>query len=424
MAFTDVEMAILSQLAYSGATEEVNRKNNPSTAPKRDDRLYDLINENEEWLIAKLGDGYKDAIEGLKNKTQNADYVIVASEDDKDGTGFAAFAIRDPDNNVTVSCRGTEGFSLNYDSQKDVAADIELAYSLSTSQQEEMDRFLQLLESGGYDGYYFTGHSLGGNLATYGAIFLSYPEKLLGCVTFNAPGYNAAFLAKNQFRISRVDDRITSFQNERDCVSDCFTVIGNIVVLEFEGLDFIEILGFDAHSLNTLVISDNGSFKRNRTGRKDITVVGHLADYLTSKTDIIMFLSSPFTIPYDYFKWKNEHAQDVYRDFSSEAKAMLVGAATETEEEEWWEVTKWDCWYKVEQFFGTLEWDLYAGDVDSYYRKLIDINDASAKDIERIFESVYAQDSKYAADINIATDSLKSEVTARIKILKESIVTK
>ncbi len=52
--------------------------------------------------------------------TEGSDYSIVLAEDEKYGTGFAAIAIKDPDNNVTVATRGTEGISLDYDSSKDV----------------------------------------------------------------------------------------------------------------------------------------------------------------------------------------------------------------------------------------------------------------------------------------------------------------
>lgn len=263
MAFTDVEMAILSQLAYSGATKEVNSKKNPSTAPRTGDTLYDLITENEEWLNSKLGDGYKDAIQDLKNKAQDSDYSIVLAADDKHGTGFAAIAIKDPNNNVTVATRGTEGFSLDYDSSKDVAADIELAYSLSTSQQEVMEKFMQTLEKSGYDGYYFTGHSLGGNLALYGAITFKPIEKVKGVVTFNAPGFNDAFISKYAAEITAIYNRVNNYQNEYDYVSSIMFVPGPVTIIESskkEDGNFAidDHLGFDDHGLNNLTVDGNG----------------------------------------------------------------------------------------------------------------------------------------------------------------------
>lgn len=45
MAFSDVEMAILSQLAYCGSTNE-----NKTIAPFEGDSLYNFIIDNKAWL--------------------------------------------------------------------------------------------------------------------------------------------------------------------------------------------------------------------------------------------------------------------------------------------------------------------------------------------------------------------------------------
>ncbi len=95
------------------------------------------------------------------------------------------------------------------------------------------------------------------------------------------------------------------------------------------------------------------------------------------------------------------------RDFSESAKKALIEAAKETEEEAWWRVDRWDCWYKVEKFFGNLKLDNYTANVDKYYRKLIDINDASIKDINKIFEKVYSVDDIYSSKMNNTINNLE-----------------
>ena len=140
MAFTDVEMAILSQLAYYGSNPD------KQTQPSKGDSLHSILTNKsiKKYLENQLGDSYSDALQGLIEKTEGKDYKIVRSADDNKGTGFAAIAIKDPENNVTVATRGTEGFDVfgSDASRRDVAADLELAYSLSTSQQEEMEKVL------------------------------------------------------------------------------------------------------------------------------------------------------------------------------------------------------------------------------------------------------------------------------------------
>ena len=292
MAFTDVEMAILSQCAYYKFPDGTEGQ-----------LLYDFLKKHYKSLKSKLGDNYNEALDGLLNKVRNKNYVIVQCMDDKDGSGFAAFAIQDPNQDVTVACRGTEGFSLDYDSRKDVYADIQLAVTLQTCQQEKMAEFMAELQKGGYDNYYFTGHSLGGNLAMYGAICLEDPDKLGKVVTFNAPGFNSAFLTLNAIRIAELQNRFTNYQNERDGVSSSFTVPGNVVILECDGWDVLNPVGVNAHMLDKFVINSDGTFKRNHTGKKDITVISLILGGVTLLSDVVMLALLPGTVIYDFAKW-------------------------------------------------------------------------------------------------------------------------
>lgn len=305
MAFTDVEMAILSQCAYY---------KHPDGAEQQS--LYEFLKNNKKKLENSLGEEYTDSINQLMKKVKDKPYTIVKSMNDKHGSGFAAFAIKDPQNEVTVACRGTEGFSLDYDSKKDVYADGQLAYTLQTNQQAKMQEFMEELQKDNYDGYYFTGHSLGGNLAMYGAICLKDPDKLKGVMTFNAPGFNSAFLQLHRIRIKQIEDRFTNYQNERDCVSESFEVPGKVVVLECKGLDFLNILGINAHGLNYFVIK-KGEFKKNHTGRKDTTVVGWLLDNFTKISDGFMGVILPGIAIYDFFVWSYKKAKEYIKSLST-----------------------------------------------------------------------------------------------------------
>ena len=88
------------------------------------------------------------------------------------------------------------------------------------------------------------------------------------------------------------------------------------------------------------------------------------------------------------------------RDFSLIAEEKMMKVAKEVEDEQWWQVTRWDCWYRVEKLFGHLNLDHYTANVDAYYRKLIDINDATVKDIRRIFDNVRELDASYSNSIS------------------------
>ena len=110
------------------------------------------------------------------------------------------------------------------------------------------------------------------------------------------------------------------------------------------------------------------------------------------------------------------------RDFSREIMEIMLNAARETEDEEWWQVTRWDCWYRVENTFGLLQWDRYTGRIDEYYRKLIDVNDASLSEIERIFERVYETDRTFGSYVSMLNNELSERVESVLSSLSASIV--
>lgn len=112
----------------------------------------------------------------------------------------------------------------------------------------------------------------------------------------------------------------------------------------------------------------------------------------------------------------------VGRDFSQEIKEVMLRSAREVEEEKFWQVTKWDCWYRVEKFFGNLQWDHYTGEVDKYFRKIIDINNTSVKEIENIFTDVYEIDIKYSNSMSELSSQLSEKVLTELKKLNEAIV--
>lgn len=401
MAFTELEMSILAQLAY----RDIDYKE------AAEEPLYEVLKTNRDWLVSGLGPTYEKYVDNLMNKVEGQNYVIAGSEHDK-LSGFAAFAVSTPENDVVVASRGTQMSKIN-----DLLTDGGLAMAVETQQHRDMEKFVNRLEKRGYDGFYFTGHSLGGNLATHGAVTVDDPSKVRGVYTYNAPGFNETYWSLHGDRLRALRFCIVNYQNEYDYVSSILRVPGKVIIIESSVAT--GHLGFDDHSINAFTIDENGSFVPNASGRKHPqTYAGTVAG---EAGQLIGFgpYSGLFRL---YNMYQDFKYRETCRDFSQDAKQMLVGAAKETEEEKWWEVTKWDCWYKVDQFFGVLEWDLYTGNVDKYYRKLIDINDASVADIERIFEKVYEIDSSYSAKISAASDSLRSNVLNKLSSLRDSVV--
>lgn len=108
------------------------------------------------------------------------------------------------------------------------------------------------------------------------------------------------------------------------------------------------------------------------------------------------------------------------RDFSASTKERLLSMAKEVEEEKWYDVTRWDCWYRLEKSVGHLNIDYYAENINTYYRKLIDINGASCRDIEKIFDKVYEIDSRCGGKIRDSHATME-KLSQKLKSLSDSI---
>lgn len=461
MAFTAEEQAVLAQLSYLDIeTSELNPVS-----------LYDVLNnENyrEKLNKALSGDpksagGYEDVLTGLINKVEGQDYHIVKSVNDRYDTGFSAIAISDPNNDVTVACRGTEDLTKvgrDEDSNRDALTDVQIGLQKETNQQQELEKFIDDLEDCGYDGYYFTGHSLGGNLAIHGAIYVGDPDKVKGVTTYNAPGFNPKYWDIHAMRIMQLAGKITNYENQYDIVSEIFVKPGETVYLECNNPGDIN------HLMNEFKMVDGGFVPAD--GKSDDRQ--DLQDFIINE---VLDLDDKFTILYLLYlyigyKAESDGTFDVdgksgtrsrvvdfllnelleldtywslnilgtylynkvtggpingYRDFSQAALKTMTDAARETEEEAWWRIDRWDCWYRADKLLGgfVMDFQRLSGQVDTYYRKVIDMNDASVKDIEKIFQKVYSLDDTYSARIRSGNSQLQTQILKKLQDLADSI---
>lgn len=253
--FNEVDMMVIAGLAYMYIEDPPGGKRNyrsdgTAIAPYS---LKDMLEDKNvrQSLEKTVG---KEAVNDFVNKLGDQEYHIVKSVSDEHGSGFAAVAIEGPDKGtVTVAARGTEGFSFDYDSARDVETDIQLGFSREADQQRQMSEFMTGLDD--YDSVYLSGHSLGGNLAVHGAVTFDNPEKIKGVYTYNAPGQNAAYITTNYSEITDVADKITNYQTDGDVVSDINFPIGHVQSVKMNDKDT------NSHLLPRFDY-ENGSFKQ------------------------------------------------------------------------------------------------------------------------------------------------------------------
>lgn len=94
------------------------------------------------------------------------------------------------------------------------------------------------------------------------------------------------------------------------------------------------------------------------------------------------------------------------RDFSNDVKQNLLSIVEDVDNEEWYDITKWDVFYRVEGLFGGLDFPAHANELNTYYRKLIDVQGVSKKQINDIFKKVYNKDSQFANELKKINQSI------------------
>lgn len=95
--------------------------------------------------------------------------------------------------------------------------------------------------------------------------------------------------------------------------------------------------------------------------------------------------------------YKEQEASCIIRDFSTEMRTQLMKQVKEVEDESFWDFSKWDVWYRIEDLFGNLDVAHYKNNIQEYHRKVIDINGTTEKQMQNIFDAIDGLDDKYGA---------------------------
>lgn len=108
------------------------------------------------------------------------------------------------------------------------------------------------------------------------------------------------------------------------------------------------------------------------------------------------------------------------RDFSIVTRNRLIAITKELGDEPFWDITKWDIWYGKD-LFRKINPDNYAGRINEYFKKVIDINNASVEEIRKIFEHVRNLDISYSNKVKTYRVNLSNLVSKKLKELSMSI---
>ena len=92
---------------------------------------------------------------------------------------------------------------------------------------------------------------------------------------------------------------------------------------------------------------------------------------------------------------KDWAVSSIVRDFSDEMRTTLLKLVEEVEDEAFWDFTRWDIWYRLEEWCGHLDVAYYKNNIEEYHRKVIDIHDTTKKQMQKIFDAIDELDYKY-----------------------------
>lgn len=98
------------------------------------------------------------------------------------------------------------------------------------------------------------------------------------------------------------------------------------------------------------------------------------------------------------------------RDFSESAKQELLSLVAQVESEKWSDFTDWwgDHWYDFEAWIGALDIKDYIDNVNEYHKRVIDKNNTTSGDIEKIFVDVNEVNINYRGRLAALLTDLQS----------------
>jgi len=100
-------------------------------------------------------------------------------------------------------------------------------------------------------------------------------------------------------------------------------------------------------------------------------------------------------------------ANDNIRDYTQKTRDKLLKLTDEVANEKPYDVSKWDVWYRIEDWFGHLSIDNYQNKIDEYYREVIDINGTSNHQMQQIFSNIDSTVFGYKNNIENEIQELK-----------------
>ena len=228
MSYTDAQMVLATQVAYLNCNANGNRTQNVGELVDAILQQYGTYDRKSGQYVVK--DGVSNAAKAqfktaqtiieMSEKTNTyswKDWTIIDSCNRQNGSGYYGCMIETGDREAIIACRGSESFDLSQKVKDWGESDFGRLNNEQTRQQADATEYMNYLEKKygtDYDSYSFTGHSLGGSLATHAAITApkEMQDKTERVVSYDGPGFSDEYLKKHADQIDRVRDKLSHYQ--------------------------------------------------------------------------------------------------------------------------------------------------------------------------------------------------------------------
>lgn len=107
-------------------------------------------------------------------------------------------------------------------------------------------------------------------------------------------------------------------------------------------------------------------------------------------------------------KYKEVADNGIVRDYTDVFRNKMISIVDSIESEQWYQVSKWDIWYRGEDFFNHLDISNYTDDIDSFYRKKMDIEGETKSGIIKIFNDCVELDGSYSSTLEKLSSSIET----------------
>lgn len=210
--FQEVDALILSELAYIRLDGIVPQLGAEGTISIREANLRYTRLKERDMLFHYLKEDLFDQLAQSPRFSEMTLSDYISTLDTKAQQQFAAVHINIAPGQVFIAFRGTDNSLTGW------REDFNMSFMMPVPAQQSAVDYVNQTAKGLFKKYWIGGHSKGGNLAVYAAVFCDpkLQKKIAGVYSFDGPGFHRSMVDDIAFK--RIEDRIHTFVPESSIV--------------------------------------------------------------------------------------------------------------------------------------------------------------------------------------------------------------